>query len=548
MVNYIERDGVIYQQIPAPVVVSQEGEGSHALGALKALWKFMHRIIDSMCLLLLIVLVLVVSGVTLHRLVLFIGYYLEAHTSFWLFWKANCFLDVGWGCFIMSWIVWFGRILLPAAFGDAKQALKRVFEKAKVGSKIETVSNGPKNQFQIVSLGGEMIGQGFRAMVDGQDVLVTAHHCVNFDEDFLIVGRHDKKIKINRKDFILRPGFDVAFLPFSAEMVVLGLAKAKLGYVKGNMVVRVGTVDKASFGSLCRLDFSRVKYSGSTKGGFSGAPYTLGNFVYGMHQGYVGEQNYGLNAGVLKIALAVDLEEEIPAGVEEDSDEWLLAQIEGGADYELQTTGSPDAYGLRVGDKYFLLDTMDDGDLDLVTKIKNKTKNKNYKNKNLLGDDEPVTDLEFEHSLRQAPVLNSKEAIPLAAMASSQIVASDQIAGPSFLGERPKVMLRPKPLTRTTVTNTHPTTNLAMGGQNEQPTQSGNRLPSTKPSPLKTDKDQERKSLIAALLGLYSSLQPGDQAQIERCLITLPSNVGLKRLLTELQKTSIGKRPSGTAV
>lgn len=133
------------------------------------------------------------------------------------------------------------------------------------------------------------VGQCFRVGT----VLLTAVHVVDGKAERLRIQSARGMLEIESHRF--RPVDDEADLAYvlldEREFTRLGLAKAKLVAAGGDgraaSYVTVQTSTEKSTGAVQVASdlFGYVRYLGSTKPGFSGAPYYLGNNVYGMHLG-----------------------------------------------------------------------------------------------------------------------------------------------------------------------------------------------------------------------------------------------------------------------
>lgn len=133
------------------------------------------------------------------------------------------------------------------------------------------------------------VGQCFRV----GSVLLTAVHVVDGKAERLRVQSARGMLEIESHRF--RPVDDEADLAYvildEKEFTRLGMAKAKLvaagGEGRAASYVTVQTSTEKSTGAVQVASdlFGYVRYLGSTKPGFSGAPYYLGNNVYGMHLG-----------------------------------------------------------------------------------------------------------------------------------------------------------------------------------------------------------------------------------------------------------------------
>lgn len=166
-------------------------------------------------------------------------------------------------------------------------------EKMVPGNPLVRVAEVPKFQASLMEyIDGKWceVGQCFRV----GSVLLTAMHVVDGKAERLRIQSARGTLEIESHRF--RPVDDEADLAYvlldEREFTRLGLAKAKLVAAGGSdgraaSYVTVQTSTEKSTGAVQAASdlFGYVRYLGSTKPGFSGAPYHLGNNVYGMHLG-----------------------------------------------------------------------------------------------------------------------------------------------------------------------------------------------------------------------------------------------------------------------
>lgn len=145
----------------------------------------------------------------------------------------------------------------------------------------------------LVSTGGGPFvyaGQAFRV----DDKIYTAWHVISSAEEVkLHTPRSDKFHLVPKESFSVVHG-DIAVADLDVNTLSkLGLSSAKFsqasisGINQISAFVEIHAMNKKSMGLLTPHDsFSYVTYSGSTIGGFSGAPYLVNKTVYGMHIGH----------------------------------------------------------------------------------------------------------------------------------------------------------------------------------------------------------------------------------------------------------------------
>nr|AUX13125.1 ORF1 [American dog tick associated virus-1] len=209
------------------------------------------------------------------------------------------------------------------------------------------------------------VGQCFRV---GQAIL-TAHHVVKDNVERVRLQSAHGALEIETRRFSRTPEkIDLAFAILDdREFAQLGMAKAKLVPASADCgVTFVSTqtsVDRTS-GSV-QLAFSGgdqlfglVRYSGSTRPGYSGAPYYMGKNVYGMHLG-AGTDNFGYDAAYLKMVIGNIMESST------DYFEGLVRQAKKkGKKILVRSTGDPDIVEIFTRGEYArvsrsLVDQMD---------------------------------------------------------------------------------------------------------------------------------------------------------------------------------------------
>ncbi|APG75801.1 hypothetical protein 1 [Hubei sobemo-like virus 14] len=172
------------------------------------------------------------------------------------------------------------------------------------GSPFVPVSKLPK--FQCMVLGNSragadpvQVGVAFRF----EDWIVTAWHVVECCSEMWL-SVEGETVPISKSSFDHLEG-DIAYAPFSKDLGRLGLSKPKIRtagtgrFDEAYVQVAGGSPLSQTNGALKpSRSFGYVRYTGSTKPGFSGAPYYQHVFVYGMHLGG-GTENLGLDATYL---------------------------------------------------------------------------------------------------------------------------------------------------------------------------------------------------------------------------------------------------------
>lgn len=230
-------------------------------------------------------------------------------------------------------------------------------EKAMPGSSFVRAEVLPTFQASVMELvegAWREIGQCFRLEM----AVVTARHVVKEDAGRVRLqsGRGMLEIEAGRFEEV-DEHTDLAYAVLDEkEWARLGLAKAKLhpAAANGEQVLFVSaqtSVEKTSGClSLAANLFGFVRYTGSTRAGFSGAPYAMGNKVYGMHLG-ASSENIGYDAGYILMKLR---------GLTESSTDYFEKLVDNarrrGRKLVVRNTGDPDVVEVFVKGHYVRLD------------------------------------------------------------------------------------------------------------------------------------------------------------------------------------------------
>lgn len=247
---------------------------------------------------------------------------------------------------------WFGK---PKAIIGPTSDQSLILESRRAGSE-EYSFTTPKCQARIcVKEGNEytVLGcavrfeSGFSASAAG-GWLVGPDHVLGGDEEKYAWGSQ-VPVSLGGKERIALDTDLVAIFLTEKELSMIGVSVCKIGLVPGvgQLAQIVGPVGKGTTGVLKndRVVFGRVVYEGTTVGGYSGAAYTVGNQVVGLHQ-CGGAVNGGYSASyVWMLVKAMDMvgREVTPEGSNKDSDtaQWMLGQFNNGKRIKWRTTGEP---------------------------------------------------------------------------------------------------------------------------------------------------------------------------------------------------------------
>lgn len=416
-------------------------------------------------------------------------------------------------------------------WAERRKEKKVVLESAQPGSPIVDTKD-PKFQFMVTdaTAGTPFVyGRGCRMMLNGLDCLVTAAHVLSELPTDIGLRGPGGAIVVKRSDFKLLPNIDIAYLPFVVETFgVLALAKAKTASPQQGQMACVSASGKGSFGILSEAPFfGRIYYTGSTTAGYSGAPYYLGNIVYGIHLGSAGSANFGVEIGFIAVEALHPSEDEVTyEDMITQEDTWtMLEKLVDEEANEVSWRDTPNGF-VQIKSKrgWDLVDPETEQGGRILAKLRGR-KTRGAR----LESDKPL----------QTEAAISPDVLP-----TISVSYDDQAMKGSFLGRRRVVLERPRQAATPTYsvpTNIPLTGSSVMAGQTPVKVQLETHCPSTKPSPPKPKKAPIRKPLIESLLRLSPTIAAGDQARIASALASNLPNAGLRTLLTELSPTSTGR-------
>lgn len=241
----------------------------------------------------------------------------------------------------------------------ADQAKRRLYlpEKAMPGSAFVRADALPAFQAAVMELvdgAWREVGQCFRLNM----AVVTARHVVKEDSGRVRLQSARGMLEIEANRFLEVDDYtDLAYAVLDEkEWARLGLAKAKLSPAAANgeqvLFVSTQTSMERTAGCLTLASelFGYVRYTGSTRAGFSGAPYFMGNKVYGMHLG-ASSENIGYDAGYILMKLRC---------LTEASTDYFEKLVENarrrGRKLVVRNTGDPDMVEVFVKGHYVRLD------------------------------------------------------------------------------------------------------------------------------------------------------------------------------------------------
>lgn len=224
---------------------------------------------------------------------------------------------------------------------------KALMESIRANSK-ESKMTMPDCQCSI----GFMCGSEFRVVghavrFDG-NILVGPDHVLSDDDtmDKMAFGRQGM-ISLRGKERVLLDTDLVMIKLTEKDMSQIGIKIAVIANlpIQGNFVSVVGPGSKGTIGAMNhdKTCFGRVIYDGTTMGGYSGAAYSMGASVVGIHQ-LGGVINSGFAARYVWMLAKYYLDK----SVEESSDDWLRSKYDSGA--EISWKHHPDPNYIEVFD------------------------------------------------------------------------------------------------------------------------------------------------------------------------------------------------------
>lgn len=198
---------------------------------------------------------------------------------------------------------------------------------------------------------------------------VTCRHVVNQLSNVFVRGSSSQMIEI-QKDVFSETAIDIAYTRLTESMMqTLCVSPCKIMPVVGNLQVEVFTVSNASMGKLVEGDdFGTLFYAGSTIPGFSGAAYSTGEQVYGIHAGNEGSANYGFAADFVRLLISVNE----ATYKHEATAEWLMSFADSRETMAIQETIN--GLQVRFRGRYYQIEEEDDGYKDVLGYYQTKSK------------------------------------------------------------------------------------------------------------------------------------------------------------------------------
>nr|UGO57254.1 MAG: hypothetical protein 2 [Riboviria sp.] len=282
-----------------------------------------------------------------HLLMLSFLSYCLYRVCLFIFWIVRRILFSIWGCASYIFKKYPVRIRV---FHDSMMDRVVIPESAREGSS-EAKLTIPKFQVLVGSYkDGEFVTAGNATCLNGY--LIVNDHVLGLQEDVYLMGALRKPVKFNIDKFLfLQTDLLAVELPPAVQSQV-GAKTAVIHHSVPDTGVFASIVGARGLGTtgVLRNDpvlFGRVLYDGTTKAGYSGAAYCVGDKIVGMHQAG-GTVNCGWSASyvwaLLKSAAKI---------VEEDTEDWLDKEFSRGAKIRIDRGFlDPDEVRIQVNGRY----------------------------------------------------------------------------------------------------------------------------------------------------------------------------------------------------
>lgn len=267
-----------------------------------------------------------------------------------------------------QWWKWRARVAAEQAARAVQRAFSLMPESVREGSEFYAETVLPPYMFALYSekQGKKIyVGSGYRT---GNWIVMPWHVIKSIEGDALMKWSTPRKDGTYEEHWYafeadVNDGFQIGadIIAYNYKPEFVGLKSAKIGMVPGRVMVQCVSLlpnQNASIGLLFpnrEMGSGILQYEGSTRSGFSGGVYRVGDRVVGIHNGG-GAINYGYAATWIQARLVR----------EESSDLEQIRAVLSRArkhDVEWTSTGSPDEMELRIGGRYYILDYDDYTDL-----------------------------------------------------------------------------------------------------------------------------------------------------------------------------------------
>lgn len=215
---------------------------------------------------------------------------------------------------------------------------------------------------------------GTAIVIDG--FLITAAHVVVggvYPELFAISREYDDHGVVTKKSYALPGSFDKKWCKLADDLIACkapqGIKAMPVESFSCNKYVAVQAAfetDNTSCGTLKHSQdrfFGAVEYSGSTRPGFSGAPYFSGEKILGIHLGGGNAGNYGVSASYVKalVSRIVKPEARRPTDLKGADSEFeaLSRMMDHALEKDIKYDRGLDETHVEVGGRFFILENED---------------------------------------------------------------------------------------------------------------------------------------------------------------------------------------------
>lgn len=231
------------------------------------------------------------------------------------------------------------------------------------------IKNYPKCIVKIFSISDEdasrltAVGLGFWV----GDFLITASHLLRVANTREVAvfnaNNMDNRQDLMIKDFYRLDEIDVAAIkmtPLISAKLKITKARAPAHSVLSKVTIQAYGITHTSNGYIKRRDeqLGHLWFDGSSKGGFSGSPYMVGeNLVYGMHQGSTQTMGFGIEISLLLAALEHQvIKMDVNHITLEASEDFVIDEILKTKGKGIEYSRGIDEYIIRLNSKFFLVD------------------------------------------------------------------------------------------------------------------------------------------------------------------------------------------------
>lgn len=285
--------------------------------------------------------------------------------------------------------------------------------------------------------GFSFAGNGFcfQYKKESLSVFMTAAHVVD-NASMIRLKTSRGAVEFKHSDWLHNfEATDVSMVALTNDVKsTLGLSSGKMRNVANGQratTVKIVSQGKSSLGDLlvAEEDFGRVKYMGSTRRGFSGAPYFTNGMIFGMHTG-CRSFNIGYDAAFLTFLVKNALHAgELVSDyvIPESSEDWVEEELLKGRAHKIVRTGNGDEFDIMLHGQYFRVDDED------LRKIMDKADRRNI-HLNFMGEDFEAQRLE-SYSENDGEMIRIEEYERLSAQCK-MLIAQVQLSQEQIVSQR----------------------------------------------------------------------------------------------------------------